>query len=255
MVDRSTRHLRLTGTDGLLRPYALHILADVAEAGTALDSFAGVPRGILRVNVPFTIAVAVALRMVTAFPACNPDVRTVLDVEHRIIDMPVQPTDLVVRVGALPDSGLIARHLTTTEMWTCASPGYLAAQGTPASVTELGRHELITVVDRTMTWSYRVADGAMEQIEVRPGNVVSEPAALKPILVGGAGIGQLPDFIAEGVVARGDFLRLFPAVGGDAIDSPALYTSHRSLSAKVRIFIDALVAHLATETWVRAVST
>ncbi len=43
VVDRSTRHLWLTDAGVLLRPHAVRILADVDEAGTALDSFAGVP--------------------------------------------------------------------------------------------------------------------------------------------------------------------------------------------------------------------
>lgn len=245
LVDRSTRHLRLTDEGVLFRPYALRILADVDEAGTALDGFAGVPRGILRVNVPFTIAVALVAPMVPSFLARNPEVRVVLDVENRIIDMPVEPADLVIRVGALPDSDLIARRLTTTRMWTCASPGYLAARGMPSCVADLGRHTLMSGFDRVMTWSYRTPDDGTERIEVRPDNVVSEPAALEPILVGGAGIGRLPDFLAAGAIARGALVRLFPGAEGDVIDVHALYTSHRGLSAKVRVFIDALVAHLA----------
>ena len=53
------------------------------------------------------------------------------------------------------------------------------------------------------------------------------------MLVGGAGVGRLPDFIAAPAVARGDLVHLFPQACGDAFDVHALYTSHRSLSAKV----------------------
>jgi len=197
------------------------------------------------VNLPFTIAVALVSPMVPSFLARHPEVRIILDVENRVIDMPMELADLVIRVGALPDSDLVARHLATTQMWTCASPGYLAARGTPSSVAELDRHTLISGFNRTMTWSYHMPDGSTEQVEVRPENVVTEPAALGPMLAGGVGIGRLPDFIAERAVARGDLVRLFPTAGGDAIAVHALYTSHRSLSAKVRVFIDALVAHLA----------
>ena len=86
LVDRSTRRLRLTDTGVLLRPYALRILAEVDEAGTVLDNFAGVPRGTLRVSVPFTFAVALVSPMLPAFLASYPEVRIVLDVENRVID-------------------------------------------------------------------------------------------------------------------------------------------------------------------------
>ena len=88
-------------------------------------------------------------------------------------------------------------------------------------------------------------DGAIQQIEFAPANVISDSAALEPMLVGGAGIGRLPDFIARGAVARGNLVRLFPEAEGDIFRLHALYTSHRSLSAKVRVFIDALIAFIA----------
>ena len=67
------------------------------------------------------------------------------------------------------------------------------------------------------------------------------------MLVGGAGIGRLPNFIARYAVARGELVRLFPEADGDLFSIHALYTSRRGLSAKVRVFIDALVKYLATE--------
>ncbi len=245
LIDRSIRHLRLTDAGVLFRPYAIRILADVDEAGTALDSFTGVPRGTLRVSAPFTFVVAIVSPMLPSFLASFPEVRVVLDVENRVIDMPVEPADLVIRVGALPDSDLIARHLLTTEAWTCASPSYFAAQGMPPSVAELSRHSLIGYADLLTTWSYRMTGGAVERVEFRPAYVVSDSVALEPMLIGGAGIGRLPDFLAKRAVAAGDLVRLFPEAVGDTFDVHALYTSHRSLSAKVRVFIDALTEYLA----------
>jgi DNA-binding transcriptional LysR family regulator len=248
LVDRSTRHLRLSDAGVLFRPYAIRILADVDEAGTALDNFSGIPRGTLRVSAPFTFVVAILSPMLPSFLASYPEVRVVLDVENRVIDMPLEEADLVIRVSsALPDSDLIARLLLTTQSWTCASPGYLAARGVPSRVADLSRHALIAYADRSTRWSFRTSDGAAREIEFRPAHVVSDSAALKPMLVGGAGIGMLPDFIAKDAIARGELIRLFPEAEGDVFSVHALYTSHRSLSAKVRVFIDALVQCLAAE--------
>lgn len=248
LVDRSTRHLRPSEAGVLFRPYAMRILTDVDEAGTALDNFAGAPRGTLRVSAPFTFVVAILSPMLPSFLARYPEVRIVVDVENRVIDLPLVPVDLVIRAsGALPDSDLIARHLLTTEAWTCASPGYLAERGVPSDIAELDLHALIAYSDQPTTWSYRTPDGAIQQIEFRPANVVSDSVALIPMLAGGAGIGRLPDFIARDAVARGTLVRLFPEAEGDVFAVHALYTSHRSLSAKVRVFIDALIEHLATE--------
>jgi DNA-binding transcriptional LysR family regulator len=248
LVDRSTRHLRLTDAGVLFRPYATRILADVDEAGTALDNFAGAPRGTLRVSAPFTFVVAILSPMLPSFFARYPEVRVILDVENRVIDMPLEPADLVIRAaGTLPDSDLIARHLLTTEAWTCASPGYLARCGVPASIAELSRHALIAYADLPTTWTYRMPDGATQQVEFSPTNAVSDSAALQPVLVGGGGIGRLPDFSARDAVDRGELVRLFPEAQGDMFGVHALYTSHRSLSAKVRVFIDALIDYIHAE--------
>ncbi len=85
-----------------LYPHAMRIAVNVDEAAAALDGLAGVARGTLRVSLPFTVAVALVSPMLPAFLAANPEVRVVLDVENRFIDMPVEPVDLVIRVGALP---------------------------------------------------------------------------------------------------------------------------------------------------------
>jgi DNA-binding transcriptional LysR family regulator len=245
LVDRSTRHLRLSDAGLLFRPYADRVLADVDEAGTALDSFAGIPRGTLRVSAPFTFVVAVVSPMLPSFLARYPEVRVVLDVENRVIDMPVEAADLVIRVGTLSDSDLIARHLLRTEAWTCASPGYLVTEGMPLRVADLNGHRLIGHADHPTTWSYRTDHHTVEHVEFRPAHAVSDSAALEPMLAGGAGIGRLPDFIARRAVAEGRLVRLFQGIEGDMFDVHALYRSHRSLSAKVRVFIDALIENLA----------
>ncbi len=245
LVDRSTRHLRLTDAGVLFRAYALRIVADVDEAGTALDGFAGVPRGTLRVTAPFTFAVATISPMLPSFLSSYPEVRVVLDVENRIIDMPVEPADLAIRVGPLPDSDLIARHLVTSEVWTCASPAYLAARGVPSTVAELSGHCLIAGFDRTLVWSYLMPDGRREHLEFRPSNVVSDSLALEPMLVGGAGVGRLPDFVARSLIENGKLVRLLSEAIGDTMSIHALYASHRSLSAKVRVFIDFLLERLS----------
>ncbi len=247
LVERSTRHLRLTDAGTLFHQHALRILNDVDEAETALGSFSGAPRGTLRVNAPFTFAVGLLAPMLPAFLKRFPEVRVILDIENRLIAMPAEEADLVVRIAGLADSTLIARRIATLELWACASPAYLAARGTPASVRDLDSHDLIAWIDRSITWGFRTSNGQVEEIDVAPRiAVVPEPAALQAVLEGGVGIGRLPDFLAAAPIANGTLLRVLPDLQPDTVEVHALYPSHRSLSAKVRAFIDALVAHLAT---------
>lgn len=246
LVDRSTRHLRLTDAGTLFRTHTLRILAEVEEADAAMEALSGHPSGTLRVSLPFTIAATLVSPMLPGFIAAFPQVRVVLVVENRFIDMPAEPIDLVIRVGPLADSDLIARRLLSSETWLCASPSYLARRGTPIRVTDLCNHTLIGY--REQTALYRDGNaGAKGTAELSPGVVVSDSVALLPAVLGGAGIAQLPDFLAGSHVANGSLIRLWPFVRGDEVAIHVLYPSVRALSAKVRVFIDALnasVAHL-----------
>lgn len=247
LIERSTRHLRLTDAGLLLQRHARRILDEVGEAENAIGGLVGVPRGTLRVSVPFTFAAGPLAPMLPGFLARYPDVRVALTVDNRNIDLLTEQIDIAIRIGPLPDSELIARRLATFSLRTYASPAYLAARGTPATVDDLLKHTLIASRDRRYQWRFS-ASGTVQELVIVPGTVVPEPAIAKTMLIAGVGIGRLPDFDAVDAVADGTLVRVLPHLEGEQIDAHALYPSHRSLSAKVRVFIDALVAHLASST-------
>lgn len=249
LIERSTRHLRLTDAGLLLQRHARRILDEVGEAENALGGLIGAPTGTLRVSVPFTFAAGPLASMLPAFLARYPDVRVALTVDNRPIDLLVEEMDVAIRIGPLRDSELIARRLTTFALRTYASPSYLKANGTPKTVDDLAAHTLIASMDKRYVWRFFANAGAASRtaqaFEIVPGTVVPEPAVAMTMLIAGAGIGRLPEFHASGALADGSLVRVLPDWEGDAVQAHALYPSHRSLSAKVRVFIDALVEHFA----------
>ncbi len=245
LIERSTRHLRLTDAGLLIRRHAARILDDVSEAENAVGGLIGKPSGTLRISVGFTFAAGPLAPMLTPFLARYPDVRVVLKVDNRNVDLLTEEIDVSIRIGPLQDSELIARKLGTIELWPCASPTYLAEHGTPTTVEALSSHRLIAHTDRRIPWHMRTPSGSIREIETEPGTVIPEPSVVKIMLLGGAGIGWLPDFDATEALAAGSLVRILPDHTTEGVDVHALYPSHRSLSAKVRVFIDALTAHMA----------
>ena len=244
LVERSTRHLRLTEAGLLLQRRARRILDDVGEAENAIGGLVGIPRGDLRVSVPFTFATGPLARMLPGFVLRYPEVRVVLSIDNRPVDLLAEEVDVAIRIGPLPDSELIARRLASFALWPCASPGYLAAASPIDAPEDLPNHRLIAHGDRRQRWSFRSPSGAASDIEFEPGTVVPEPDVVRTMLLGHAGIGMLPDFHAAGDVAAGTLVRVLPGYDCGSVDAHALYPSHRSLSAKVRVFIDDLVETL-----------
>lgn len=113
LVERSTRHLRLTDAGLLLQRHARRILDDVGEAENALGGLVGQPRGLLRVSAPFTFAAGPLALILPGFLERFPEVQISLTIDNRMVDLLTEDYDVAIRIGPLADSDLIARRLTT----------------------------------------------------------------------------------------------------------------------------------------------
>ena len=126
----------------------------------------------------------------------------------------------------------------------------LQARGTTKKVDDLADRVVVASLDKRYGWRFLAkpgaASGGVLSFAIVPATVVPEPAVAKTMLIAGAGIGRLPDFYADDALANGSLVRVLPNLERDSVDAHALYPSHRSLLAKVRVFIDALVEHLAS---------
>ena len=252
LVERTTRGIRLTDAGRLLHPQARRILTEVEEAEEAVGGLVGVPRGLLRVTAPYAFVEGLIAPMLPGFLQRHPAVQVALDSDGRRWEPLVDEVDLAVRLGPLPDSDLVARRLTAFEIWYCASPVYLAARGTPHAPADLAGHDLVGREGRLARWTFRGRDGAAEDaVEVRLCAVLPEPTALRAALAAGGGIGRLPDFLAAPAIERGDLARVLARYEPDVIEAHVLYAGHRSLSAKVRAFVDALAAHISSRRGTR----
>lgn len=246
LVDRSSQHLRLTDAGSLLRTCAAKLLDEADDVRAAVEGLAERPCGRLRINAPYTFAVGLIGPILTGFMQDYPDIQVVFEIDNKPINLHAVGLDLAVRVGGLADSELVAQKLTVVELWCCASPDYLARSGCPRQPADLARHRLITRVDDVSQWGFRDVDGTRIAIDVRADVVITEPAVMMTLALDGAGIARLPDFIAREAVRSGALVRVLPELGADRVDVHALYTSRRALPLRARVFIEALLAHLAT---------
>ena len=215
------------------------------DVGAVLEGLTGTPRGTLRINAALTFALGLVAPMLPAFMRRYPALRVVLETENRVVDLAREAVDVAIRVGQLADSDLMARKLGSIELWPCADPGYLAERGIPLEPRDLAAHTLLGWVDRPSEWVFTGPEGEAHREAVPVGAVAPEAAVLQILVAGGAGIGRLPDFLARPLVASGELVRLLPAFRPELVDVHAVYPVHRSLSAKVPVFVDALRAHLA----------
>src|ERR1700751_4778006 len=111
LLNRSTRNLHLTEAGRMFYERATQILADVEDARRATRSFNSRPQGLLRLNVPGAFGRRHVMPHMKDFLSAHPDIRLDATLTDATVDLIETGADVAVRIGALPDSVLIARRL------------------------------------------------------------------------------------------------------------------------------------------------
>jgi DNA-binding transcriptional LysR family regulator len=179
-----------------------------------------------------------------------PEVSVDLTLNDRVVDLLEDGTDLAIRIGRLADSSLIARRLAPCRILLCAAPSYLAAHGTPAHPSDLIRHRCIAYAyggDRG-EW---VLTGPEGELRIRIGArlQINNGDAIQAAIREGYGIARQPDFIAAPDLAAGRMVQILPEWRLPELGIHAVYPPTRTLSAKVRSFVDFLAERFARPSW------
>ncbi len=243
---RSTRSIRLTDDGELYRSQCQQALDQIAEAERALTGRQQEPSGLLRVSAPTTYAHFRLMPLLPAFTARYPRVALEINVSNRNIDFFEEGYDLAIRHGEPKDTRLVARKLEDALLGVYASPAYLKARGVPKSLADLDRHACIQFIipstGRPMPWIFR-SSGDDVEYSFKSGQRVSDDVlGCVSWAQSGGGLFQTYDFIARDAVARGDLVEVLRNHRGRSRPFSVLYPQNRHLSARVRAFVDFLVA-------------
>ena len=147
--------------------------------------------------------------------------------------------DVAIRIGTLPDSGLIARRLGQTRRVLVASPAYLDANGVPAHPEDLARHRLIgfTALTPGSEWGFRDLTGNPLRVAVAPYFATNAgDAAIAQAAAGGGITAALCYQVADALVS-GALSEVLAAFRLPPLPIQAVYPSSRLLSGKVRAFL------------------
>src|SRR5690606_4946163 len=143
LLHRSTRKVTPTEAGRALYARASRAIAELEDAIRAVEDLGDVPRGELRVTAPVDFGVAVLAELSKEFLETYPEVSLTLELTNRMVDLVGEGFDAALRFGTLADSSLVARKLTSSKLGFYASPEYLERAGTPTTLDDLERHELM----------------------------------------------------------------------------------------------------------------
>ncbi|WP_179404534.1 LysR family transcriptional regulator [Burkholderia guangdongensis] len=240
LLRRTTRKLSLTEDGAAFLSRASRIVREVEDAAAELAERRGELVGPLRISAPVTFGRMHLGPAIYPFLAKHPEIRLMLELNDRRIDVAAEGYDAVVRHGPMPDSGLVAWHLATSRRVLVASPGYLARHGTPASPAELGAHRGIFYSNRGVEdWRFAGDDGATI-VRGTFGLGLNNGDMMRDAAIAGLGIMHAPTFIVGDAIRAGQLQVI--DIGVQA-EPETIYVAHpegRHPSAKLRAFSDCL---------------
>ncbi len=153
LIDRTTRRLAPTEAGRALYERARAVVADY-EAAAAGARVAPV-RGLLRIGAPVQFGRRHVAPLATRFLDSHDGVEIELLLNDRNVDLIEEGIDVAIRIGALADSGLVARPVGHVRRQWVASAAYLTAHGTPKEPADLARHEALLGTSRgAMEWTF-----------------------------------------------------------------------------------------------------
>jgi DNA-binding transcriptional LysR family regulator len=171
LLNRTTRRQSLTELGQRYHARCLEILALVDAAELDAREMQSSPRGRLRVSCPVIYGTRVIVPALAGYLDQYPEVQVELSLGDRFVDLAEEGFDAAIRVGVLPDSGLIARPLADSPRIACASPAYLARHGHPQAPADLAQHNCLAFMftnGAEREWRFPRPDGnGVEHISVR----------------------------------------------------------------------------------------
>lgn len=249
LLNRTTRKLGLTEAGAVYHDHSVRIARELDEAESAVNQLQGGPRGWLRVSAPYSIGVMWIAPLLSEFHQRYPEVRIDLQLGNEKVDLIASDIDVALRIGALPDSSLVARRLDGFRTQIYASPDYVRQHGEPLHPDDLQHHRVLAFSKHRHgnRFSWPLASsvgGALQEFAVNPIFVSNDPAPLQGAMLCGEGLLFASDVSIKPYVESGQAVRVLGGWVGPVVDFNAVFTRGRVPSPKVRAFVDFLVERL-----------
>jgi DNA-binding transcriptional LysR family regulator len=254
LFNRTSRRFALTDAGLHLVERAQRMLAEGEAAESDAQAQAATPRGLVRLAAPMSFGLTRVTPILPEFFAAYPDIAVDLHLSDATVDLVGEGFDAALRIAILPDSSLVARRLCDVRRHIVAAPSYFDRRGRPSHPAQLAEHSCLGYAYLATPHLWHFANAAGEEISVRVAGPLraNNGDALMPVLLAGAGVAVLPDFIVDPALAEGRLEAVLPdwtlPVGGLHLLTP----SGRLRPRRVELLLAFLAARLGKSAGARA---
>lgn len=239
LLLRSNRRLVLTEAGNAYVAAARRILEDVDAAERTATGEYQTPKGELVLTAPVVFGRLHLLPVTVAFLTDYPEINIRMVLADRIVDLLDDHVDVALRIGNLPDSRLKAIRLGEVRWVVCASPGYLARHGRPATPQDLHSHACISFAGVNAPGAWSFGQGRRDgPIPLRPRLVVNTAEAAIDAAAAGLGITRVLSYQIAPAQRDGRLEILLQEHEPESVPVSLVYADQGLLALKLRTFLD-----------------
>jgi DNA-binding transcriptional LysR family regulator len=206
----------------------------------------GPPRGQLRISSAVGFGRRVVAPLLNDFRDRYPEIAVDLLLDDHLVDFTTDQIDVSFRNGRMEDSQIIARPLIPMQMIVCASPAYASRHGLPAGVGDLAGHACLNfrlASGRVHEWEFKV-DGRLQKLLPKAMLTFNDSDLLLEAALDGRGLAQLAGYQVCEHLRSGRLVACLPQYAPDDRGHYLCYPSRQQLPARIRVFIDFMIARV-----------
>ena len=240
LLQRTTRKLSPT-TIGYAYHEKIHkVLEEINKIEQDISSVSKEPKGTLRMSCSVGLTSLYLSKVFPKFLSIYPEVKLLVDVNDRVVDLVAEGYDLAIRIGMLESSTLIARKIAPVNIIACCSPDYLKKNGKPEHPNELKNFEcLLYGHTNHIEWPFMI-DKKLKYIRVNGRYQANNGIVLRNAAIAGMGIGMHPDYELKDAFNKQQLVPILQDFSVTQTAVHAVYPQHHQSSLLVKTMIDFL---------------
>ncbi len=249
LFQRTTRRQSLTEAGAVFYDYALRLTQELEEAKQAVSRLSNTVTGTLNVGMEADFSRVFLAPLLPEFFTRYPGINLHIDLNSKLQDLVATGTDVVIRMGYLSDSSLIARKIAMSRSVICCSPQYITTHTKPVMPEHLSHLNCMSfkIQAGLNTWRFKQQDDVID-ISIKGQLNVNSLGFLKQMALAHQGVAMMPLWMVKKELASGELISLLSEfeLVPNATPIHALFPSSSMLAPKVRVFVDYLVEKLST---------
>ena len=237
LLERSTRHVRLTEAGSIFYQYCQRILAEAKQSENAIQAMSEKASGLLRISASLSMGQHLLGPVLADFIKQYPEIEIDLELNNRRVDLIEENFDVAIRIGELANSSLISKRIGSSHLQLYASKKFIKKNGEPQHPSDLKKFRVLGMSSALDKNQIRLVDDENNKHTVKMHFPIraNDFTTLLRLTKDDVGITIFPHFICE---SDSQLVRVLPKWQMPAAPIYLIYPSHRGATPKLRAFIN-----------------